>query len=89
MTGFMRRFVSTANGSIALAIFAAIVILAIFAPWIANQNPYDQAQLDIMSSRLPPGSEAFDGSYTFWFGTDDQGRDIFSCLLYTSDAADE
>ena len=82
MTGFMRRFVSTANGSIALAIFAAIVILAIFAPWIANQNPYDQAQLDIMSSRLPPGSEAFDGSYTFWFGTDDQGRDIFSAVLY-------
>ncbi len=58
-----------------LTLFAVIAVLAFFAPWIAPQNPYDLAQLDIMNSRLPPGPE-------FWLGTDDQGRDMLSGILY-------
>ena len=52
-----------------------IALLALLAPWIAPQNPYDLAQLDIMNGRLPPSAE-------FWLGTDDQGRDMLSGILY-------
>lgn len=66
-------------GLIVLVIFA---ILAIFAPWIAPQNPYDIASLDIFDSRLPPGSQSGDGSMSYWLGTDGQSRDLFSAILY-------
>ena len=58
-----------------------IVLAAIFAPLIAPQNPYDLSQLDIMDGRLPPGSASGAG-YTYILGTDDQGRDMFSGILY-------
>jgi peptide/nickel transport system permease protein len=64
-----------------LALFAVIVILALFAPVLSPQNPYDLAQLDVMDSRLPPGSPSPSGG-TFWLGTDDQGRDMLSAILY-------
>ncbi|TIX94779.1 MAG: ABC transporter permease, partial [Mesorhizobium sp.] len=48
---------------------------------IAPQNPYDLNQLDIMDSRLPPGSQSMTGT-TFWLGTDDQGRDMLSGIIY-------
>ena len=66
---------------IGLVVIVAIAILAIAASWIAPQNPYDLAQLDIMDGRLPPGSLSGDGM-TFWLGTDDQGRDMLSGILY-------
>lgn len=59
----------------------AIVLVAVFAPWIAHQNPYDLAQLDIMDGLLPPGADSASGS-TYWLGTDDQGRDLVSAILY-------
>lgn len=66
-----------------LAIFAlaAIVVLSIFAPLIAPQNPYDLASIDLMDGRLPPGSEGLSGMI-YWLGTDDQGRDLLSGILY-------
>ena len=64
-----------------LVAFVLIVLAAIFAPLIAPQNPYDLAQLDIMDGRLPPGSASGAG-YTYWLGTDDQGRDMLSGILY-------
>jgi peptide/nickel transport system permease protein len=80
-----RRFVSEfAASRIAvggLIVFVLIALAAIFASLIAPQNPYDLAQLDIMDGRLPPGSTAGTG-YTFWLGTDDQGRDMLSGILY-------
>ncbi|TIL77049.1 MAG: ABC transporter permease, partial [Mesorhizobium sp.] len=48
---------------------------------IAPQNPYDLNQLDIMDSRLPPGSQSMTGMI-FWLGTDDQGRDMLSGIIY-------
>ncbi len=66
----------------ALAVIVLIVLLAVFASLIAPQNPYDLAQLDIMDGRLPPGSASGDGSMIFWLGTDDQGRDMLSGILY-------
>ena len=65
-----------------LAILVLIVAIAVIAPLISPQNPYDLAQLDIMDGRLPPRSKASDGVLTFWLGTDDQGRDMFSGIMY-------
>ncbi len=46
-----------------LGLLALVVLAAIFAPLISPQNPYDLAQLDVMDSRLPPGSPAPDGGH--------------------------
>jgi peptide/nickel transport system permease protein len=62
-------------------LFLAILLAAVFAPLISPQNPYDLAQLDVMDSRLPPGSATPAGG-TFWLGTDDQGRDMLSAIFY-------
>ncbi|HMH60833.1 MAG TPA: ABC transporter permease [Bradyrhizobium sp.] len=64
-----------------LALLAIVMLTAIFAPLISPQNPYDLAQLDVMDSRLPPGSPSPTGG-TFWLGTDDQGRDMLSAIFY-------
>ncbi len=64
-----------------LCLLAVILFLALFAPLISPQNPYDLAQLDVMESRLPPGSPTPAGG-TFWLGTDDQGRDMLSAIFY-------
>ena len=63
------------------ALLACIVLLAVFAPLVSPQNPYDLAQLDITDARLPPGSPSPAGG-TFWLGTDDQGRDMLSAIFY-------
>ena len=64
-----------------LAMLTAILLVALFAPLISPQNPYDLAQLDLQDSRLPPGSQS-SGGLTFWLGSDDQGRDILSGIFY-------
>jgi peptide/nickel transport system permease protein len=66
----------------ALAVLSAIAFVALFAPWISPQNPYDLAGLDLLDGRLPPGSVSADGALTFWLGTDDQGRDMLSAIFY-------
>ncbi len=80
-----RRFVSEfAESRIALfglMVFALIALIAILAPWIAPQNPYDLAQLDIMDGRMEPGTVGGAG-FTYWLGTDDQGRDMLSGIMY-------
>jgi peptide/nickel transport system permease protein len=65
----------------ALVLLLAIVVAAAAAPVISVQNPYDLAQLDIMDSRLPPGSTGLTGTLHV-LGTDDQGRDMLSAILY-------
>jgi peptide/nickel transport system permease protein len=64
-----------------LAVLALIMFVALFAPLISPQNPYDLAQLDVLDGRLPPGSKSGSG-LTFWLGSDDQGRDILSGIFY-------
>jgi peptide/nickel transport system permease protein len=64
-----------------LVLLIVIVAIALLAPFIAPQNPYDLLQLDVMNSRLPPGSASMTGE-TFWLGTDDQGRDMLSGIMY-------
>ena len=64
-----------------MAIFSIIVIMALLAPVIAPFDPYDPAQIDIMNSEYPP--VWIDGADpSFLLGTDDQGRDLWSTILY-------
>ena len=78
---FRAEFFESRIATFALCLFGAIVLLAVFAPLITPQNPYDLAQVSVMDGRLPPGSEAFDG-YTMWLGSDGAGRDLYSAILY-------
>ncbi|MBS0321457.1 MAG: ABC transporter permease [Proteobacteria bacterium] len=64
-----------------LALFALLVAAALLAPLISPQNPYDLAQIDVLDSKLPPGSLGGAGRH-FWLGTDDQGRDMLSAIFY-------
>lgn len=75
--GFAASPLATAG----LVMICLIAVAAICAPWIAPQNPHDLAQLDIMEGRLPPGTPS-DAGYTHWLGTDDQGRDMLSGILF-------
>lgn len=67
--------------SIAAAILGVLVLAALFASWIAPQNPYDLAAITILDGRLPPGSVGVYGD-TYWLGTDAQGRDMLSAMMY-------
>ena len=69
-----------------LAVGAAIVAFicvfcALFAGWVAPHNPFDLATLELADARLPPAWSK-DGSTKYLLGTDDQGRDILSALMY-------
>ena len=79
--GLWHEFAESRVALFALACVAALFALALAAPWIAPQNPYDLAQLSILDNKLPPGSQSIDG-LTYWLGTDDQGRDLVSAILY-------
>ncbi len=57
------------------------LLCAAAAPLLSPQDPYDLAQIDIMDSSLPPGSASAEG-VKFLLGTDDQGRDILSGIIY-------
>jgi peptide/nickel transport system permease protein len=78
---FARAYVESPLAVVAFILLVVIIAAAVFAPWIAPQNPYDLAQVSVMDSRLPPGAVSMDG-YTFWLGTDGAGRDLFSAILY-------
>ena len=65
------------------ALFLAFFLASLFAPLISPTNPYDLTSIDIMDSELPP-SWLDEGEQRFLLGTDDQGRDIFSTILYGS-----
>lgn len=64
-----------------LLVFLLLVLSATFAPLIAPYDPYDPHSIDIMNSEIPPAWEA-QGSREFLLGTDSQGRDMLSTMLY-------
>ena len=72
----------TSPTAIVAAVIAFVcVFCAVFAPWVAPHNPFDLATLELSNARLPPAWSP-DGSRNFLLGTDDQGRDILSALMY-------
>ena len=66
---------------VAAAVTLLFFVLALAAGIVAPQNPFDPAELELMNSRLPPLWEA-EGQAPFLLGTDEQGRDILSAILY-------
>src|ERR1700694_5078994 len=66
---------------VAAAVTILFFLLAVLAPLLAVQNPFDPAQLQLMNSRISPLWTA-DGQSPFLLGTDEQGRDVFSAILY-------
>ena len=78
----MLDFATSRLAVVGLVAMLLILLIALVAPLIAPQNPYDLAVLDIMDGRLAPGSVSGDGAMTFLLGTDDQGRDMMSGIMY-------
>ncbi len=66
---------------VAAIVTAIFVISAVFAPWLAPHQPFDLATVDLLDGFLPPVWHA-DGDPRFLLGTDDQGRDILSTIMY-------
>lgn len=77
----IRRFFASPAALIGAIGLIVVLGAAILAPLLSPQDPYDLMQLDIMDSRLPPGSESFAG-VPYLLGTDGQGRDILSGIMY-------
>ncbi|MBM3569091.1 MAG: ABC transporter permease [Alphaproteobacteria bacterium] len=65
----------------ALAVVGTLLALALLAPWITPQNPYDLKTLNLMDARRPPGHVG-SGGYVHWLGTDPSGRDMLSAIVH-------
>lgn len=78
----LTEFFSSPTAVTGLMVLLVIVLVAVLAPWIVVQNPYDLMQLNVMDARMPPGSLNMDSGYTYWLGTDGQGRDLVSAIIY-------
>lgn len=66
-----------------LAALACLLLLAAgtVGPFLVTQDPYDLTQISIIDAKLPPGTEGFSGT-THWLGTDGQGRDMVSAMVF-------
>jgi peptide/nickel transport system permease protein len=72
------------KATVVAAIVTLIIVLgAVLAPWIAPHDPFDLKTLSLLNSHVPP-AWAKDGDPHFLLGTDDQGRDVLSTILYGS-----
>lgn len=67
--------------SIASIFLTILLLMALFAPLLSNHTPYDLSTIDILDSNMPPAWEA-NGNVSFLLGTDNQGRDVLSSVLY-------
>lgn len=78
----MRDFARSKSAMLGLVVLVILIIAALAAPWITPQNPYDLMQLDVMDARLAPGALNSSSTFTYWLGTDGQGRDLLSGIVY-------
>jgi peptide/nickel transport system permease protein len=72
---FLFEFICNKVALGGLLILSMVVAIALLAPWISPQNPYDLAKLDLLDARLAPGGK-------YLLGTDGQGRDMLSAIFY-------
>ncbi len=75
-------FLASRTAVFGLVVLVLLVLTALLAPWITPQNPYDLLQLDVLDARLAPATANGAGTYSYWLGTDGQGRDILSGIIY-------
>ena len=79
---FARAYVANRVAVFGLLLLLIVLLTAVVGPWIAPQNPYDLKVLDVLDARLPPGAVSGDGKLTFLLGSDEQGRDMLSAIVY-------
>ena len=77
----LRRIKNRPTTRGAVVLLGILLLLALLAPFIAPQDPHDLASLSVMDNRLEPGAQGMTG-ITYWLGTDAQGRDMLSAILY-------
>ena len=80
---FVHSFRRSRVTVVATLVTVAIALAAVLAPWIAPHDPFDVATLSLWDSELPP-AWAENGDPRFLLGTDNQGRDVLSAILYGS-----
>ena len=68
---------------VASIVATVLILMAVLAPWVAPYNPFNPATLNLMDGFTPPNSSSFSGKY-FLLGTDSQGRDVLSTIMYGS-----
>jgi peptide/nickel transport system permease protein len=68
---------------VAATVFAVCVLAALFAPWVAPHNPFDLRTLNLLDAFTPP-SWTERGNRSYFLGTDDQGRDVISAIIFGS-----
>ncbi len=78
---FASQFFSSKIAVTGLTLLIIILLIALLAPWLSPQNPYDLATLDVLDARMAPGEQSGSGM-TFLLGSDEQGRDILSAVMY-------
>lgn len=76
-----RAFAKSRLVQVATAVLALLVLATIFAPLLALHNPFDPGNLDLMDAFTPPWSQGM-GEMFYPLGADDQGRDVYSAILY-------
>jgi peptide/nickel transport system permease protein len=85
MNRLWNSWLAVSRGGVIPAVAVAILILTILActigPYFCPQNPYDLSQLSITNSLVPPAESDMDGAFHL-LGTDDQGRDVLSSIVY-------
>lgn len=82
---FFYQFKNDRVAMISFGILLVFLLGALFAPLLSTMNPHDPAQIDLMDSEIPPvwsESDYAEPDERFWLGTDAQGRDMFSAILY-------
>lgn len=79
---FWSQFAESRLALLGLAMLIGVIAIALLAPVISPQNPYDLGKLDVMDARLPPGEKAASGEMVYALGTDGQGRDMVSAIFY-------
>lgn len=76
-----QSFCSSPLAMAAAALALLCIAMAVLAPWLAPHDPFDLASLDLLDARLPP-AWLDGGSAKYLLGTDDQGRDLLSAIMY-------
>jgi peptide/nickel transport system permease protein len=76
-------FVRSPVTIVATIVALTLILMAVFAPWLAPYNPFNPATLNLMDGFTPPNSTSMGGRY-FPLGTDNQGRDVLSTIMYGS-----
>ena len=79
---FMYSLLRTPTALISMIVCIILATCALFAPWLAPTNPFDMSAINLMNGFTPPGTaNEFTGD-KFLLGSDDQGRDLYSAILY-------